>query len=227
MSLREVLCCVRNNSRVRLEVTKVVHAVNNLQVQRLLSLMPVEQWRWAHERSGVRVELGHHRGKCCDRCFSVASRGRGLPEIRAITLTLMNAPRGGFNSNQDSLNEKPFSSSRAHHSTAIEPLPLHAPRRRHAKSVPDALKNRLRTRKCHQETGRQGLYYSLKTGGAGLAGDVAGRPGESRSGAFESPFAGSSDSRNERTDRDVSLNPSYASLSTEESRRDESSCTVE
>src|SRR5262249_58472520 len=36
--------------------------------------------------------------------------------------------------------------------------------------------------------------------------------GESRSGAFESPFAGSSDSRNEQTDRDVSLNPSYASL---------------
>src|SRR5262249_10400869 len=63
--------------------------------------------------------------------------------------------------------------------------------------------------------------------GAGLAGDVTGRPGESRSGAFESPFAGSSDSRNGRTDRDVSLNPSYASLSTEQSRRDESSCTVE
>ena len=63
--------------------------------------------------------------------------------------------------------------------------------------------------------------------GAGLAGDVTGRPGESRSGAFESPFAGSSDSRNERPDRDVSLNPSYSSLSTEELRRDESSCTVE
>ena len=63
--------------------------------------------------------------------------------------------------------------------------------------------------------------------GAGLAGDVTGRPGESRSGAFESPFAGSSDSRNGRIDRDISLNPSYASLSTEQSRRDESSCTVE
>src|SRR5262249_26540314 len=63
--------------------------------------------------------------------------------------------------------------------------------------------------------------------GAGLAGDVTGRPGESRSGAFESPFAGSSDSRNGRTDRDVSLNPSYASLSTEQSRRDESACIVE
>ena len=71
MSLREVLCCVRNNSRVRLEATKVVHAVNNLQVQRLLSLKPVEQWRWAHERAGVRVELRHHRGKCCDRCIRV------------------------------------------------------------------------------------------------------------------------------------------------------------
>ena len=69
MSLREVLCCVRNNCRVRLEVTKVVHAVNNLQVQRLLSLKPVEQWRWAHERAGVGVELRHHRGKCRDRCI--------------------------------------------------------------------------------------------------------------------------------------------------------------
>src|SRR5262249_59228709 len=63
--------------------------------------------------------------------------------------------------------------------------------------------------------------------GAGLAGDVTGRPGESRSGAFESPFAESSDSRNGRTDRDVSLNPPYASLSTEQARRDKSSCTVE
>jgi hypothetical protein len=41
---------------------------------------------------------------------------------------------------------------------------------------------------------------------------VTGRPGDSRPGAFESPFAGSSDRRNERTDRDVSLNPSYASI---------------
>jgi AraC-like DNA-binding protein len=64
-------------------------------------------------------------------------------------------------------------------------------------------------------------------GGAGLAGDATGRLGGSRSRAFESPFAGSSDGRNERTHRDVSLNPSYALLSTEPSRRDESSCTVE
>ena len=63
--------------------------------------------------------------------------------------------------------------------------------------------------------------------GAGVAGVVTGRPGESRSGTFGSPFAGSSDSRNERTDRDVSLYPSYASLSTEQSRRDESACVVE
>jgi hypothetical protein len=57
--------------------------------------------------------------------------------------------------------------------------------------------------------------------GAGLAGNLTGRPGESRAGAFASPFAGNSYSRNERTDRDVSLNlnPSYASLSTEQSRR--------
>jgi hypothetical protein len=39
-----------------------------------------------------------------------------------------------------------------------------APRRRHAKSVPDALKNRPRARKSRQETGRQDLYDSLKTG---------------------------------------------------------------
>jgi hypothetical protein len=71
MSLREVLTCVRNNSQVRLEATKVVHAVNNLQIQRLLSLKSVEQWRWAHERAGVGVELGHHRGKRCDRCIRV------------------------------------------------------------------------------------------------------------------------------------------------------------
>src|SRR5262245_29789769 len=63
--------------------------------------------------------------------------------------------------------------------------------------------------------------------GAGRAGGVTGRPGESRSGAFASPFAGSSDSRSERTDRDVSLSPSSTSLSTEQSRRDESSCIVE
>ena len=74
----------------------------------------------------------------------------------------------------------------------------------------DALKNRLRARKSRQETGRQGLYYSLKTGAQVSPVSVTGRPGESRSGAFESPFAGSSASRNGRTDRDVSLNPSYA-----------------
>src|SRR5262245_51950911 len=63
--------------------------------------------------------------------------------------------------------------------------------------------------------------------GAGLAVDVTGRPGESRSGAFESPLAAPGDSRNGRTDRDVSLNPSYASLSMEQSRRNESSWIVE
>jgi hypothetical protein len=71
MSLREVLCCVRNNFPARFEMTKVVHAVNNLQVQRLLSLEPVEQWRWAHKRAGVGVESRHDRGKCCDRCIRV------------------------------------------------------------------------------------------------------------------------------------------------------------
>src|SRR5262249_28032332 len=44
-------------------------------------------------------------------------------------------------------------------------LLLYAPRRRHAKSVPDALKNRLRARKSRQETGRQGpLPFSQDRG---------------------------------------------------------------
>ena len=37
-------------------------------------------------------------------------------------------------------------------------------RQSHRSMQPDALKNRLRRRKSRQETGRQGLYYSLKTG---------------------------------------------------------------
>jgi hypothetical protein len=62
--------------------------------------------------------------------------------------------------------------------------------------------------------------------GAGVAGVVTGRPGESRSGTFESQFAGSSNRRNERTHRDLSLNPSYASLFPAQAKRDES-CIVE
>jgi hypothetical protein len=42
--------------------------------------------------------------------------------------------------------------------------PLQAPSRRHPRAVPDTLKNRIKARKSCQETGRQGLYYSLKTG---------------------------------------------------------------
>ena len=42
--------------------------------------------------------------------------------------------------------------------------PLQAPSRRHPRAVPDTLKNRIKARKSCQETGRQGLYDTLKTG---------------------------------------------------------------
>src|SRR5262245_16637783 len=117
-------------------------------------------------------------------------------------------------------------SSRVHHTTAIELLPLYAPRRRHAGQC--RTPSRIAGDPSILAKNSLGKASTIRSRpGPDLAGDVTGRPGESRSGAFERLFAGSCDSRNERTERDVSLNLSYASLSTEESRWNESSCTVE
>src|SRR5262249_24477727 len=71
--------------------------------------------------------------------------------------------------------------------------PLQAPRRRHAKSVPDALKNRLKAAKLAKRPGGRlsTIQSRPRRESPSLAGEIAGRPGGSRSGSFESPPAGS------------------------------------
>ncbi len=96
MSLRDVLGCVRNNSRVRLEVTKVVHAVNNLQVQRLRSLKPVEQWRWAHERPVWELNCAAIAANPATAAFAFDSGGWTVASIVPMPTGSRRLPRNCF-----------------------------------------------------------------------------------------------------------------------------------
>ena len=81
---------------MRLEVTKVVHAMNNLQVQCLLSLKPVEQWRWAHERPGVGVEFATIAANAATAAFAFDSGGWTVTSIVPMPTGSRRLPRNCF-----------------------------------------------------------------------------------------------------------------------------------